>query len=184
MTEKWTELIYRGENLGMFYEVSNQGRLRNTKTKKVVKTRINERGYEVYCGTINNKYTFFRIHKAVAESFIANIENKPQVCHKDGNKTNNNVENLMWATQEENINYAIEIGLINSTTLEKSHKNTRKPVLRIDNEGNVTEFVSRLEAAKSITDKKENLKGVARHIGECCRNKRKTCGGYIWKEAN
>ena len=68
------------------------------------------------------------VHRLVAETFIPNPENKPQVNHKDGDKTNNKISNLEWATHTENMNHAFDTGLKNN--LHK-RKLTEKDVLFI-----------------------------------------------------
>ena len=109
----WKPLIYQGDVYHNF-EVSNDGQLRNAKTQHVYKTWVNHQGYVqvgVSLGSRDSKKVF-KIHKAVAETFIPNPENKPQVNHKDCNKQNNHVENLEWATRNENMQHAVDNGLI------------------------------------------------------------------------
>ena len=71
-----------------------------------------EKGYLRINVCINGKNKRYRIHRLVAQAFIPNPENKPQVNHIDGNKQNNCVGNLEWVTDEENKKHATENGLV------------------------------------------------------------------------
>jgi len=87
------------------YEVSTDGQVRNKKTGKVLKPRVNRGGYLSVVLYSNGKAISKYIHRLVAIAFIPNPENKPEVNHIDEDKTNNQVENLNWMTGKENINY-------------------------------------------------------------------------------
>jgi len=84
------------------YEVSNLGNVRNIKTGKILKPRIDRDGYYQVCLCKDKKKKTPKIHRLVAESFIENPENKPCVDHINNDKLDNNVENLRWATLNEN----------------------------------------------------------------------------------
>lgn len=98
-----------------YFKVSNQGRLFSKRTNRILKTHINKQGRvgaATKIGGRSGKSVYFKLHRLVAEAFIPNPENKPQVNHIDGDPLNNNVENLEWVTAKENIHHAIRIGLI------------------------------------------------------------------------
>ena len=87
------------------YEVSNFGKIRNKKTRRILKPYITEFGYFVIALYNGGDIKKIRLHRLVAEVFIPNPENKTQVNHIDGNKTNNRVSNLEWVNQSENIRH-------------------------------------------------------------------------------
>lgn len=124
------------------YQVSNLGNVKSkeryTKAKgneiihrkeKLLKPQTDNKGYK-YVRLYNSVgFKTKKIHRLVAEIFIENKENKPQVNHKDGNKSNNNVSNLEWCTDLENKQHAIKNGLVdlelrksNMSKLGKSKK--------------------------------------------------------------
>ena len=104
--------------------------------------------------------------KFVALTFIDNPENKEQVNHVDGNKTNNAVSNLEWVTNQENQIHKVKMGLGNNFT---------RKIGQYDLENNfIKEFPSIVSAAKEVNRSKGTLQGAL--IG-----RRPTSGGFIWK---
>lgn len=93
------------------YEVSNMGRIRHSKTKRVRKLYKGKRGYLVFSCMINGKRKLVNVHKCVAIEFIPNPNNLPQVNHIDGNKSNPRMDNLEWVTASENNLHARRTGL-------------------------------------------------------------------------
>ena len=100
------------DRLNGLYQVSDTGLIRKTKTNKIMKLSFNEKGYQIVRPIINGKRYTFRVHRLVAQAFIPNPLNKPQINHKNGVKTDNRVENLEWNTQEENYAHALTNGLV------------------------------------------------------------------------
>lgn len=85
------------------YEITRDGKVINKHTGHTLAPQPNGKGYLRV--SIGKKLMF--IHRLVAEKYIPNPENKPQVNHKDGNKLNNCVDNLEWVTNQENRNHAV-----------------------------------------------------------------------------
>lgn len=86
------------------YEITRDGKVINKHTGHTLAPQPNGKGYLRV--SIGKKLMF--IHRLVAEKYIPNPENKPQVNHKDGNKLNNCVDNLEWVTNQENRNHAVD----------------------------------------------------------------------------
>ena len=94
--ELWCDSIVNG------YQISSLGRIRNTKTKHIVKPEKEEKGYCRLSIKVNGKKKHYAVHRLVALAFIPNPENKPQIDHIDNDKSNNRVSNLHWVTNQEN----------------------------------------------------------------------------------
>jgi hypothetical protein len=99
---EWRDVCGWGGMYVGVYQVSNDGCVRRVKTGWVLKQNDNGNGYRVVGLHVNNKRSNRRIHRLVAEAFIENPDNKPDVDHVDRNKLNNHVTNLRWATRSEN----------------------------------------------------------------------------------
>lgn len=95
------------------YAISNFGNVKNVKKNKILTPYLNVNGYLTYTFCQNGIKKTFRIHRLVALYFIDNPNNLPYVNHKDGNKTNNSVENLEWCTAQENDHHVRRTGLKN-----------------------------------------------------------------------
>jgi hypothetical protein len=109
MEETWKDIVGY-ENL---YQISNYGRIKSLlwKVEKFLALINHTNGYKQVNlskdGNIKKGY----VHRLVAEAFIPNPENKPEINHIDGDKSNNNVSNLEWVTRKENVKHEFDTGL-------------------------------------------------------------------------
>jgi hypothetical protein len=97
------------------FEISINGIIRNITNKKIKSQYIGSTGYYMISVSKNNKSKPYRVHRLLAENYIPNNFNKPQINHKDGDKLNNDLANLEWVTNRENNTHALKIGLINNS---------------------------------------------------------------------
>lgn len=180
MEEIWKDIKgYEG-----IYQVSNTGKVRRIgkcsnqytswETKRELKAGDNGSGYKFVNLSHHNNQKQKYIHRLVAQAFIE----KPKcdeyltVNHKDGNKNNNDVNNLEWATQSENNQHAYDV--LNKKTLKNNPK-VSKVVIQYDlNDNKIKQYPSIREA-----ERKTNINSSS--ISEVCRNIRSTAGGFKWK---
>lgn len=145
------------------YEVSVYGEVYSKRKQEVLIPQTNIHGYRFVTLYNENGPKMHTVHRLVANAFIPNPENKPQVNHEDGIKSNNRVTNLIWATNGENEKHAFEHGL--------KHPSGQKKV-RIIETGEV--FDSLHECARQ-------LGGNFKAISNCIRGKSKTHLGYHYE---
>lgn len=177
MEEIWKDVVgFEGK-----YKVSNRGNLisnaRGTGWKPLKPTRHHS-GYMLVRLASNRTYKNLNVHRIVADAFIPNPEGKKTVNHIDGNKSNNTVENLEWATQKENINHAIDTGL----NLHDGFKGRTgilhpqaKAVLQYDKNGN---FIKRWDCISDAS----RFYGLSMGTISCSMLKENgSAAGFIWK---
>lgn len=119
---EWRRMIYQGNDLGDYYLISDQGEILGVKTHHIRKQSVSSKGYMICVISLGcrKRKICVRVHKAVAETFIPNPENKPEVNHLDGNKSNNSVNNLEWISSKGNTAHSVEIGLRHPIIGEKN----------------------------------------------------------------
>lgn len=176
MQESWIQV--RGYPL---YSISNLGRLKNNKTQKILKGGLDSYGYKQTILCNNGKRKNFTIHKLVATAFIPNTENKPQVNHINGIKTDNRAVNLEWVTNQENQDHFWRV--INSEVNKANRSRAHKGKGLLSENPNAKKVI-RLEDGKIYPTIKEAALDVGtkyNKISDACAGRRKTVKGYHWQ---
>jgi hypothetical protein len=163
MPEEWTDVKDYEDK----YQVSSLGRVRNKVTNKVLKHALNKSGYHrVNLYNESGMKSKF-VHRLVAEAFIPNTDNKPEVNHIDEDKTNNSVDNLNWMTRLENANYG--------TNNERMAKAKSIPIIATNlKTGESKQFNSTKECARQLGLNHSNITHVL-------KDRYKHTGGYTFK---
>ena len=151
------------------YKITTDGRVYSVRKKNWL-LPSHSHGYMIVNLWKDKKSIPRKVHRLVAEAFIPNPYNKPQVNHLDERRDNNRVENLEWATAEENINWG--------TRTERETKTKRakaKSILQLTKSGElVKEWECTKEAVLALGYKTNK-------IGDCCKGIRKTFMGFKWR---
>lgn len=174
-----------------YYQVSSFGRVKSlertvkskpsskhpdgrtiTYKEKVLSPMYDLSGYQFVQLYKQDKFKSKRIHRVVAEVFIPNPNNLPQVNHKDENKENNSIDNLEWCTSKDNVNYGTG----------KYRKVTNNiPIAQYTLDGQlVAEYSSASQAAAALNIHQARSRDILR----VCRGIGKTVKGYTWKFIN
>ena len=164
--EIWKDIPgYEGE-----YQVSNLGNVRSIKVKELKPCKHKTGYYRVELFK-NGKGKTHLVHRLVYSAFTGVIPDDMVINHKDEDKGNNTLDNLMLCTQKDNCNWGTAI----ERRVKKliNHKNMSKWVVQLNNNNEILHFYPSTKEAQRQTDIPCNK------ISECCNGKRQTAGGYL-----
>ena len=157
----------------LLYEISNTGKVRS-KIKELKQLLVGK--YYVVSLCKNGKSKQYYVHRLVAQHFLDNLDNLPQVNHKDENTYNNNVNNLEWCNGKYNCNYGKRNSIISNKN--SSPRFNFKKVAQYDKQNNLIKQYDNIYEAYKETHKNMT------EIKDCCEGKRKWAGTFIWKYIN
>lgn len=182
MNETWKDIPgFEGS-----YQISDHGRLKSFKELKegrILSTINNRGGYISVVLCRNNKAErSTRIHRLVAENFLSNPENLPEVNHIDGNKQNNHITNLEWVTRKQNMAHAV---LANPNIIDGMKKYNQRvrptPLIQLTLDGiYVAMFMNGAAAEKATGVCARNILQVATGAEYKPGKKRIQAGGFNW----
>lgn len=182
------EEIYKDiEGYEGLYQVSNLGNVkslnfRNTNKEGLLKLGFDKDKYLRVSLNINGFKKLFGVHRLVATTFIPNPENKPQVNHIDGDKTNNNISNLEFCTAQYNTQHAFNIGL-KVAKKGKEHYAYGKKGKEHHSSKIIYQYTIQGDFIKkwnSLIDAYNELNINKSDISTCAKGKLKTAGGFKW----
>ena len=191
MLEIWRTAIYKGVIYEGLYKVSNLGKIlslnyKNTGRAELLNPGDDGRGYLQVCLSKNRKGKMCKVHRIVAETFLPNLDNLPEVNHKDEDKTNNFVflnedgsvdkekSNLEWKNHRDNCNHGTRNERIaKANKIAHTNGKLSKPVLQFTLDD---EFVREWPSASECGRNGFNQGNVS----ACCRGEEKTYKGFKW----
>jgi hypothetical protein len=161
------------------YSITKDGLILSPSLKPI-KTHVSKSGYEsVVLKDANRKSVNFLVHRILAEAFIPNPENKPQVNHIDADKLNNNLSNLQWVNPSENIQHSLK----RSPELWKRRGNPQNFKAFIgESHWNTKLNKDAIICIRSCFDKGVSIKTIASAFKISRTNVRRIINRITWKE--